>query len=339
MSENTEQQAESAILAAVMTPDVQDVNAPNARLDDPQQIDAIEEEVAAEAEPEADKPEAKAEQAEPEEDYVEVAGADGAEPTKIKLAEVLEGYQQFKAIEAQKAEVIERVEQEVTARATEQLRQVEQFGKQTAFAIEAALRLLQPPQRPQPPDPSLRHRDWAAWDDANASYQQQMYQYEQANTQFQQARQLGAQLMQQAEAAQARISEERETRELQRLQRAWPEFGQRETIDKFVSDMGKAYGYSPEELDASLNDHRNALVARDALAYRAMKAQSGDVKKQVEAKAPKLVRSKQESKGGGAQSRDAKGQFVAGTFQRAMKSQSDDDWAAHFAALSKANRI
>jgi hypothetical protein len=70
-----------------------------------------------------------------------------------------------------------------------------------------------------------------------------------------------------------------------------------------------------------------------------MKAQSGDVKAKVEAKAPKLVRSKQEAKGSSAQARDTKGQYASDAKARLAKSNSDDDAAAFFTGLVKAGRI
>jgi hypothetical protein len=330
---STESEAEAAIMGAVMSDLTPQVGQPDQQdLDEPTQIDAIEEE--GEAQPEA-KTEAKSEEPADEEEYLEVEGENGAEPTKLKVAEVYDGYRQFKAIEAQKHEIVERVEREAVEQVTQRMGQVEQFAKETAYAIQGALQLLQPPQAPNPMDPKYEYDQ--------RQYQIDLYKHQQAESQFRQAHGLGQQLLKQAQTAQARVLEERETRELNLLNRAWPEFSKGETVEKFVGDMVKEYGtlgVTKDTLDDALTHHWMALVARDALAYRAMKAQSGDVKAKVEAKAPKLVRSKQEAKGG-AQQRDrgGDGKFVAGTYQRAMKSGSDQDWANHFAALSKAGRI
>jgi hypothetical protein len=330
---STESEAEAAIMGAVMSDLTPQVGQPDQQdLDEPTQIDAIEEE--GEAQPEA-KTEAKSEEPADEEEYLEVEGENGAEPTKLKVAEVYDGYRQFKAIEAQKHEIVERVEREAVEQVTQRMGQVEQFAKETAYAIQGALQLLQPPQAPNPMDPKYEYDQ--------RQYQIDLYKHQQAEVQFRQAHGLGQQLLKQAQTAQARVVEERETRELNLLNRAWPEFSKGETVEKFVGDMVKEYGtlgVTKDTLDDALTHHWMALVARDALAYRAMKAQSGDVKAKVEAKAPKLVRSKQEAKGG-AQQRDrgGDGKFVAGTYQRAMKSGSDQDWANHFAALSKAGRI
>lgn len=334
----TESEAEAAIMGAVMSDLAPQVSQPDAQdLDEPTQIDAIEGDKE-EAELET-KVEAKTEEPADEEEYLEIEGENGAEPTKLKVVEVYEGYRQFKEIEAQKTEIVERVEREAVEQATQRLGQVENAAKQTAYMIQGALQLL---QAPQPPNAEAMLNPASPQYDPDG-YHRQFANYQRAHGQFQQAQGLGKQLLEQAQAAQQRVTEERETRELNLLNRAWPEFSKGDTVEKFVGDMVKEYGalgVTKDNLDDALTHHWMALVARDALAYRAMKAQSGDVKAKVEAKAPKLVRSKQEAKGG-AQQRDrgGDGKFVAGTYQRAMKSGSDQDWANHFAALSKAGRI
>lgn len=332
MSElNTEAEAESLLLSAVMAPDAQDVDAP--KLDEATQVDEEREE----EETDEQKPEAKAkteDEPAPEEDEIEIPGEDGKEPTRLKVADVLAGYQQYKAIENQKAQVIENVEREAVQRATGQLQQIEQHSRQVGTMLHAAMQMLQPPR---PPSTEMLNPQSQNYNPDG--YHMQFAQYQQAQQQFGQAQHFSQQLLQQAQNAAAQATEVRETRELQRLQREWPEFGQAETTNKFVGDMEREYGFTAQELDDVLVDHRQALVARDALAFRAMKRESGDVKAKVEAKAPKLVRSKQEAKGSSAQARDTKGQFASDAKARLAKSNSDDDAAAFFTGLVKAGRI
>jgi hypothetical protein len=333
-TENTETAAESTLLAAVMAPDTQDIEqAPSQQVRDADPDAEPEEEVEEQPEPQA---KAKADDAaEPEEDEIEIPGEEGAEPKRLKLSEVVQKAQEYERFEAQKAQIVEQVQREAVERVIPQLRQVEQFGQQTGYMIQAALQLLQAPQPPNADamlNPASPQYDPDGYHRAFANYQRMAQMHNQTQ-------ELGDKLLKQAQAAQAQITEQRELQELQRLNRVWPEFSQRETIDKFVSDMTKSYGFTPEELDAVLTDHRQALVARDALAYRAMKAQSGDVKAKVEAKAPKLVRSKQEAKGSPAAQRDGKGQFVSNALGKLKQTNSDDDAAAYFAGLVKAGRI
>lgn len=327
----TELDAESVLMAAVLAPDVEEIDQaqadPALELDDPENLDAEgqEGEPTKEAKP----------QAESEEDYVEIpADEEGGEAQRLKVADLVASHKELQALSGQKAEIIERVEREATEHATVQLRTVEQYSRQAATAIQAAMQLLQPPQPPNPDmlDPSSQSYNPEGYYRADA-------QYRRSAMQFQQAQGLGNQLLQQTQQAQAQAAEVRDARELSRLNRAWPEFSQADTMNKFVDDMGKAYGFTPKELDDVLVDYRQALVARDALAYRAMKAQSGQVKAKVEAKAPKLVRSKQEAKGTSAQARDGKGKFVGDALANLKKTGSDEAAAAYFAGLSRAGRF
>lgn len=329
---------EDVLLAAVMAPDAQDLEArdPN-KLDPPQNLDEDDEPVVEgeDKQPEPKAREAEPEAKEPEEDYIELPGEDGAEPTRLKVADVVADYQAFQQFKGQQQQAIERVEQEALTKATAQYRNIEQVSQQAGLMIQATLQLL---QRPAPPnadamlnpnspqyDPDGYHRAFAAWQRGDQT--------------FLQAQKLGEDLLKQAEAAKTQAQEARESRELERLNRAWPEFAAPETFNKFIADMGKAYGFSPQELDDVLVDHRQALVARDALAYRAMKAQSGDVKAKVEAKAPKVVRTKTEAKAASAQARDPKGRFADGALATLKKTNSDDAAAAYFTGLVKAGRI
>lgn len=325
----TETEAENILLGAVMGKEEPEVEAPGEQdLDEP---DQLEREGAATEEDEKAPVQAKQEQQAPEEDEVEIEGADGAEPTRIKVADLVASHKAYEALRGQEAQITERVEREAIERMAPQLRNVEQYSQRAAHMIQASLQLLQAPQPPNEVmlDPSSPHYN-------PDNYHRAFAQYQRTAGQHNQALQLGNQLFEQAQQAAAQATEVRESAELGKLLKVWPEFGQTEHQDKFVSDMGKAYGFSRDELDAVLTDHRQALVARDALAFRAMKAQSGDVKAKVEAKAPKLVRSKQGATGGATQrDRAQNGQFVSGAFGKAMKSQSDNDWAAVFAGMSK----
>lgn len=344
----TELDAESVLMNAVLGGDGESAK-PNQLLADPQDLDRDDE--TADGDPadsnEGDEGEAKAAKdadaqnkdkadkaaAASEDDYVEIPGEDGKEPTKVKLADMLAGYQEYQRFEAQKGEIVDRIEREATHHATERLKVVEQSGQQMATMIHAALQLLQAPQAPSTDmlNPSSQNYNPDGYHMAFANYQR-------ATAQHQQAQGLAQQLMGQATQAQQQAKEANEAAQLRALQKAWPEFTRQETVNKFVDDMGKAYGFSPQELDDVLVDHRQALVARDALAFRAMKAKSGAVKAKVEARAPKIVRSGSSSKA--VTERDGKsGKFVSGALAELKKSNSDHAAAAYFAGLAKAGRI
>lgn len=340
--ENIEQAAEDTLLAAVMAPDVDEIDKPD--LDPPQNIDEEEPEAdETEAKDAKDAKEAKAEtEEEPADDEVEIPVENG-EPIKRKLSEVVADAQAYAAFKGQEAQAIERVQREYVQAAQQEYQQVRQFSLETGALIQASMQLL---QEPRPPNAEAMLNPASPQYDPDA-YHRQFAGYQNAKGQYDRARQLGGELLQRAQMAQARAEEERDLAAIGQLERkgGWhAEFAKDDPKNpngvraKFASEMKAAYGYSWEELDAVLTDPRNLDVARDALAYRAMKASSGDVKAKVEAKAPKLTRTKTEAKSGGA-NRDSKGQFIADAKSRAMKSHSDDDWAAHFAGLVKAGRI
>lgn len=331
MAIENEAQAEDALLSAVMAPE-QDLAAPSEQdLDEPDEPPIA-------ADPASDHGDDKSKQQtneESAEDEVEVPGEEGQTPVRIKVSELLASHTEYQKLKGQQAQILEQTVRDAAEHVSGGYRQIEQQAQQTGLMLQAALQMLQPPQ---PPHPDMLNPQSQSYNPDG--YHLAFAQYQQGREQFGRAQQLGAQLLQQAHSAQAQASEARERAELQSLQRVWPEFSSTDTINTFISDMGKAYGYSPEELDASLNDHRNALVARDALAYRALMASGKDVKAKVEAKAPKLVRSKQEAKGGAqARDRDGKGQFASGALASLKKTNSDADAVAYFTGLVKSGRI
>lgn len=319
---------EETILGAVLGPDTQDLEADRdakaeADIEAPNEVD-----------PRGDEhKQAKAEEAPPDEDEIEIPGEEGQEPTRLKVADLVRSHREYEAFKGQRAEIIERVTHEVTQRSQEQFQAVQRYSQEAAYAIQAAVQLLRPPQ---PPNPDLLNRMSQNYDPD--SYHMQFAQYQQASQQFQQAQGLGQQLLQQAQAAQNYAQEQREAVELEKLLVQWPEFRQPETINQFVNDMGKLYGFSAEELDAVLVDHRQVQVARDAMAFRQMKAKSVETKQKVEAK-PKLVRSKQQAKGTSAQARDQRGRYSSEALETLKKTNSDDAAAAFFAGLLREGRI
>lgn len=345
---SSEQSAESVILGAVMAPEGE------VETTDTQDLDQVEELKVTSPEevkdPSEEKPEAKAkeEEADPGDDEIEIA-VEGGEPVKRKLSEVVADAQAFAAFKGQERETLERIDREYAAAAQNEYRQVREFSMQTGAMIQAALQILQPPQQPAPPNPALMNQDYSRWEQENAAYQQAQWQYGQHMQRYNQAHALGQNLLQQAQAAQSRAEEERDTAAMQQLERKggwYADFAKDDPKNpsgvraKFASEMKTAYGYSWDELDAVLTDPRNLEVAQDALAYRAMKAKSGEVKAKVEAKAPKLTRTKTEAKGGAqARDRDSGGRFTSDAMGELKKTNSDAAAARLFAGLVKSGRI
>ena len=334
MAIENEEQAFEAIMGAVMAPDAQELDQAQ-RIDEEPDEEGLEEDSGerAEVEGEEKKTEAKAEEvADPDDDFVEIELEGGAKE-KLAIKDLVASHRELKAIEGQKHEIISRVRDESVHIARQHYQEVQEYSKNVGVTLMGALQLL---KAPQDPDPSMLDRNSRNYDPD--AYHMQRARADQARQQLGTAQEIGQRLLQQAQDAEERARGELEQRELERLQRAWPEFGQEAVTNKFVQDMGKAYGFTRDELDAVLTDHRQALVARDALAYRAMKAESGTVKKAVEAKAPKIVRGKTEAKVQLRQ-QDAKGRFISDAKTRLAKDQSDEAGAAYFASLIKAGRI
>jgi len=142
-----------------------------------------------------------------------------------------------------------------------------------AFAEMAGIRSVQEMDQLSKTDP-------AAWVAENQRQRQIANYLNQLDQSIQGEKQQAAQQAEQAEQA----------RKAQLFSNTWAAL-QQEGIDKpklakIYGDVNKNYGFSQEEL-ATVLDHRMVQVMRDAVAYRALKAQKADVTKKVQA-APRM---------------------------------------------------
>jgi ABC-type methionine transport system ATPase subunit len=103
-------------------------------------------------------------------------------------------------------------------------------------------------------------------------------QHENVMGQFNQMRQHAQTFLQTQQQLAERQKTEAEEHEIAKLTKVWPEFKDDQARNGFVSAMQKHYGYSFDELDASMTDHRNALVARDAIKWREQEAKQTKAK-------------------------------------------------------------
>lgn len=324
----TEMDAENAIMAAVMgdvaPPDTEDLDKVEAR-EVTSQPDAEEE---GEEETQAAAPE------EDGEEFIEVPGEEGQEPTRISLKDAIEAVQSRQQFEGEKARVLEQITGEARQHVSQSMAQTRAYMQNAGEYVQAVLQHLAPPQ---PPHPAMLDPNNQAYNPD--AYHLQRANYEQAMGRFHQVRQQAEGLVQGARQQQEWEEANKRAQEDQILVRLWPETKDDAYNDKVWADLRQHYGFSEEEIIASLSNHKAALVARDALAFRAMKNKAPEVKQQVQKTAPKLVRSKTEAKAGSPQSRDTKGQYASGALQALRKTQSDDAAAAFFAGLSKAGKI
>lgn len=237
----------------------------------------------AEAEPPAkDAKDAKPDEAEDDEDYIELPPEEeGKEPTKLKLSEVIESHRKAQTLEQELGKL--RAQPAMTPD-VEQIVIQSQQARQTYIANAQQIMQLMQPRLPSQ----------ELLDEASPHYNPALY-----RQQLQQAEAM-IQAKNQMKAEADRVSKEHADHEaeLQRVRLARvarevvefaPEFKDPKSVQKFYADVESAYGFKAAELDA-IGDARVVRVLKDALAGRQSKAAAETVKKAVSAK-PKLVRS------------------------------------------------
>lgn len=268
---------------------------------------------------ELEKAPVKAEEpAEDEDDYIELAGeGEGAEPTKIKLADAIERYQAYEKVQAELAEAKkaqpppEHYEQAIAKAHDEAtqylngLRQLEQW--------------MQAPQ----PNPDLVNP--ASQNYNPELYHQQLVQAQEIGTLRSAMRQEAERVEKETAEKNRVVLEARMHREKAEAQKLWPELADPATRSKVIDDFSKAYKFTPDEVKA-IGDHRVLGVIKDALAYRASLAKKETAVKVVTAK-PKLVRAQARNSQTGKQAA-----FSAAS-ERLSKSNSLDDAAEAIGAL------
>ena len=270
-------------------------------------------------EPEAKAPDAKAAEPEAEdEDYIELPPeAEGAEAKRIKLADALERYNKFEALQAELEQA--KIAQPPPSHYEEAIVKAHDEATQYLNGLKQLQQWLQLPTpdrellNPQSPrhDPTL--------------YYQQLQQAEQVA-------QMRHQLAQEAERVETEnagkqqvVLEARMAREQAEAVKMWPELQDRAVRSKVVQDFAGAYKFSPEEVKA-IGDHRVLAVIKDALAYRqGLKAKEAAVK--VVTAKPKLV------KAAARQSQTGKQAAYQSASERLSKSNSLDDAAEAIGAL------
>ena len=122
-------------------------------------------------------------------------------------------------------------------------------------------------------------------------------------------------------------------REFKALQAAVPEFKDQKRVDRFSEDVfkyGAEYGFSREDLYSVALDHRQALVMRDAIAFRKLQASKPKVQAKVEGKPPVIKGGKRLNPA------DHKARHVSDAMNRLKQSGSvEDATAAYIASLNK----
>lgn len=230
----------------------------------------------AKAKTEADEQKA-AEDADPE---FEIPDPNGGEAHKHKLSELVEAHRELTAFNEEKTAIISRIQDEAIEQAQGYVQQTQARVQDISTHLEAVLQHIRPPQKPNAElmlnpnspqyDPDGYHRAVAAYDGAM--------------TNFNFVREAAAGLKQKQDD----LKSAREDQELRKLRVFWPEFVDAakagETQRSFAQAMNKEYGFTGEELDAALQNHRYILAARDALKWREHQASQSKAKATIKEK-------------------------------------------------------
>lgn len=203
---------------------------------------------------------------------------DGSE---VKVAELIEGNLRHQDY-TRKAQEVAQIRQH-TERQYAELQQLnQQLEQQQHLILTAASQML--------PVPPTAH-DWQE-DPVGAG--QRKAQYDEAIQYLQnlQGQMAGYQQQMTAQQQQAhwQAHQERQRNELNTLYQAMPQLRDAKKAQAFAADVSSGltqyYGFQPDELGAIV-DHRNILVAADALRYRRLMANRSEAQKKGTAKSPK----------------------------------------------------
>lgn len=244
----------------------------------------------------------------PADDQTFTVSVDG-ETREVTLDELKRGYsgqayiqkgmEQAKQLQKQLQEQAQAVQQE-----RQTIFQMYQQAQQTGF---------QP--APEPPKRELLENDPIAYMEAEAKYRDDLlaYQQQQQQVQYLQHRE--------EQARQAQMHQHLES-EMQRLMQVLPEFGDAkkapELRDRLTKSAVKYFNYSPEEVN-QVADHRAIKVLNDAIAYRELMDGKQAARKPQE-------RAKAVTKPRGKSQQASKRMKAQKAMQRAMRTQSDEDW-------------
>jgi hypothetical protein len=202
------------------------------------------------------------------------------------------------------------------------IKQQEQYLAQQRDYVSQLIQSIMP----QEPDPQLAQTDPYAYTTQKANFDAwQRHSYYLANEQT------AAQQRWAEEARQAK--RERENREWEALTTKAPALKDETRLSSFVKDLkthGPEYGFTVEEMGEALAmDHRNALVMRDAIAWRKLQASKPKMQSKVEGRPPVQKSGKRLSSG------DQRARSATVAMDRLKQSGSVDDAARAYLLASR----
>ena len=206
---------------------------------------------------------------------------EGAEPQKLKLSALYDGYTKAQALEKE-IEQLRSQSKTVPAEYQTALQETIQTRGRYLEGLDFLKKTINPVR------PSLEMLD-----PANAKYDPDGYRFQAQK--FDQDRALLYKIDQDARASREQQEQQQDilnkahsARETAALHKAWPESKDDAVLKRVAEGLARDYGFTNDEIQ-NISDHRQLLVIRDALELRALKAKQADAVKVVRAK-PKLVK-------------------------------------------------
>ena len=277
-------------------------------------VEKVTPEKAVEAKANDKAPVPDAEATEDDSDYIELPPeAEGKEATRLKLDDVLTGYRKSQDLEKELVEA--RSNYKIMPPPEVETAMANALHERMNYAKAARDMLAR--SQPIAPDFTLTNPSSPNFNPELFHLQWNQFQQQNAATEADKSR--IAALDAENNQMQTELLRGRQSRERDLLVKAWPELKGKGEMDKVREGIKKAYGFSDEEINATL-DHRNFLVIKDALAYREGLSKTAEIVKAVKAK-PTLV------KGNARVSSNTKAARFSDSYSRLQSSGSLDDAA------------
>lgn len=279
-----------------------------AEADEPE-VEALEADEAEEITDEADAEEEPDADDEPDPGNLHTVNVDGEEK-RVTLDELRRGYSGQAYVQRGMQQNAE-LQKQIKAQA-ESLNAERQAILQAAQSLQTGLA-----PAPTPPDPHLAETDPVAWMQENARFQQASAQYQEQQQQFAAIQQQEAQAQQ---AAQAQMMRENASKLVELI----PEFSDPQKaadIRGKLVQAGSHYGYTQAEVEGVM-DARAVAILNDARQWRELQASAPKTQKAVQNARPVVKPGAKKATRKNAR-KDAIG--------KAMRTQSNDDWAAALA--------
>jgi hypothetical protein len=229
--------------------------------------------------PAPDAAKAEAEDEDPEFEFE--PEAEGKEPVRRKLSELVEAYEKASTLEKE-IETLRSQAGQVPEEYTTGLQETLQARATYIKGLEFVSKLF----NPQPPNVAMLDQNSASYDPDG--YRSAYQAYEQAKAAVERIRSEHEQLVKDQEAEQSALMKAHLAKEAAALHKAWPEIRSPEVAKQVAETLKRDYGFTDQEI-AATSDHRMFLVIRDAMAFRASKAKEAEAVKVVR-KLPKLVK-------------------------------------------------